>query len=123
MAKKSAVKVRELQIVYAYDQESDPNDYLFQDPDYKEEDQARLDAFNSGDWHMLGILVRAELVVNGVPQTIQSPGLWAIESDSGNDYLNEVAGDEYEQLLEILSQLGVKPSQVPPVQDAEIVEE
>jgi hypothetical protein len=115
MTKKSGVQVQKLQIVHARDDHSDPRDYLFQDPDYKEEDQERLDAFNNGDWYMLGIFVRAELVVNGTIQTVQSPGLWAIESDSGEDYLNEVAGEEYEVLLGILKELGVKPSQVPPI--------
>lgn len=35
----------EIDIVVTYDEDAHPRDYLLQDPDYREQDQARLDAW------------------------------------------------------------------------------
>lgn len=84
------------------DTDSDPREYLFQDDAYRAEDQARLDAWLRGDWHFFGIQARAdiEIVENGTAtlHSITSPGLWAIESDSSDEYLAETYSNERAQL-------------------------
>lgn len=80
------------------DHNASPNDYLFQDPDYQAEDQARLDAFYEGDWRFVGVRAKAIIVIvrhnTATRYELASPGLWGIESDSEEDYFAEVLGDE-----------------------------
>lgn len=84
------------------DSDASPNDYLFQDPDYREQDQERLDSWRRGDWYFVGIQARAHVCIvrNGVGTTYEltSPGLWGIESDSDASYLQEVFADECDTL-------------------------
>jgi hypothetical protein len=85
------------------DNDASPHDYLFQDPDYQEEDQARLDAFNAGDWSFVGTQARADITVvrNGVgtSYTLTSAGLWGTESDSDASYFAEIYEEEKAQLI------------------------
>ena len=87
-----------------------PADYLFQDPDYREEDRARLAAFNRGEWRFIGIRARASiLIVSGGVGThydMTSAGLYGIESDSGREYLESVFEEERETLLADLQCMG-----------------
>ncbi len=72
-------------------------------PDSPEQDYARMEGYNRGDWGMIGIWAEAEVVLTGnTVQHIRSGGLWGIESDSDNDYLDQV---ECEQLAELREQL------------------
>lgn len=75
------------------------------------DDETRLDAFYEGAWHMMGIQASATFLIplNGhyVTQTVTSPGLWGIESDSDEDYLDQVFTDECVNLTEMLQMLGV----------------
>lgn len=61
-------------------------------------DAARLAAFKRGDWYMLGVRARAKVEISRPGYTtcyeITSPGLWNVESDSGEDYLAEIFKDE-----------------------------
>ncbi len=66
----------------------------------------RYRQYRNGDFNYLGIRAEAEIVVNGVCQTITSGGLWGIESDSDRTYLSAVEQDELEQLKSILESLG-----------------
>lgn len=75
-------------------------------------DYERYEKFNEGDWHFIGLRAKAEVQVslNGgkdwICQSIESPGLWAIESDSSLDYLQEVGIEELNQLRDILTCYG-----------------
>jgi hypothetical protein len=93
----------------------DPRDYLFQDEEYREEDQARLDAWKNDEWHGIGIRARADILIvrNGVgtTHTLTSAGLWGIESDSGEEYLSEVFEEEKAALREDIKALGSLPIQ------------
>lgn len=84
------------------DDDADPRDYLFQDEDYREADQERLDAFNRGEWYMVGVRARAKgfIVYNGTGTAVNldSAGVWGVESDSGDEYLNELY---HEQVIEL----------------------
>jgi hypothetical protein len=96
-----------------FDETATPDDYLFQDPDYQEQDQARLDAWNRDDWHFIGIQARAHVLLvrngTGTIYTLESPGLWGIENDSGEEYLAEVFAEECSTLRDDLKALGTLP--------------
>lgn len=65
---------------------------------YMDDDAARLAAYNRGDWRMIGIRARATVQVQRPGYTtlyeMESPGLWGVEDDSAEDYLNQVFEDE-----------------------------
>ena len=73
---------------------------------YTAEDYARMEALNAGQWSFVGIRAEAEIRVDGIIQHISSGGLWGIESDSDDSYLDEVANEELHQLKEQLRALG-----------------
>lgn len=81
---------------------------------FAEQQQAaeeRLAAFKAGDWTYIGVRARAALAVpigQGCSRlmTIESAGLWGIESDSDSAYLASVFADEQEQLKAELMTLG-----------------
>jgi hypothetical protein len=102
----------EIDMLTTFDQDANPLDYLFQDPDYRAEDQARLDAWRKGEWHFIGVRARATIKVpHGInPQCwitseLLSPGLWGIESDSGDEYFLQVCQEEREILIDMLASL------------------
>ena len=92
------------------DPDSSPADYLFQDEDYREQDQARLDAFHAGEWNMLGVRAVAHVQIvrdgHGTMFSIESPGVWGVESDSGDEYLNSLYEEEKAELMANLKTLG-----------------
>ncbi len=71
----------------------------------------RLKAFNEGAWHLIGVQAAATFLIphgdHFVAQTVKSPGLFGIESDSDDDYLDEVFAEECASLSQMLSALGV----------------
>lgn len=72
--------------------------------------QDRYDAWKRGDWNYVGVIARAHISLpigqgNSRLFTIDSAGLWGIESDAG-DYLSSVFEDEKAQLLSELKALG-----------------
>jgi len=92
-----------------------------QDPETSYLDQAefadRRAEYRRGDFDFVGVRLIAEIVIPGgyvdgrssfsITQTITTPGLWSIESDSGEDYFRSVADDEAETLREMLAELNV----------------
>jgi hypothetical protein len=79
---------------------------------YREQDQARLRAWRNGEWHFVGMRARATLKIpHGsnpvcwITTDLLSPGLWGIESDCGEHYLEEVYRDERDELLRMLASL------------------
>jgi hypothetical protein len=102
----------EIDMIETYDPESTPLDYLFQDPNYRQQDEARLAAWRNDEWHFVGIRAKATIKIpHGTnPQCwitaeLMSPGLWSIESDSGDAYLQEVYREERDILIEMLASL------------------
>jgi hypothetical protein len=88
------------------------------DPEYRREDEERIEAWRRDEWWYVGVYVEVDLVVAGTIQTIRTPGLWGIESDSDDAYFKEVTEQEYEELLGILETLGASKNQVPPLAEA-----
>ena len=81
-------------------------------PESVEQDYARCEAYNRGEWEMVGVYAVAEVVVNGTTQAVRSAGLWGVESDSGDAYFAEVGGEELAELSGILAELGFTPEQI-----------
>ncbi|WP_306049218.1 hypothetical protein [Oceaniradius stylonematis] len=97
----------QFEMITPNDEHGDPTDYLFQDDAYREEDQARLDAYRAGEWQMIGVRARAHCMIvrNGVGtlMTLDSAGLWGTESDSDPDYLQSIYEEEKGELLATLA--------------------
>jgi len=88
-----------------------------EDPDTSHLDQDefadRREALQRGDFSFVGVRAEAEVVIEGVVQTLTSGALWGIESDSGEEYIEGVALEEYDGLRDILKAVGVSTSEVP----------
>jgi hypothetical protein len=48
----------EFEMATTYDPTTHPHDYLFQHPDYREQDEARLKAWLNDDWYFLAAAPR-----------------------------------------------------------------
>jgi len=78
---------------------------------YVRQDYERMESANRGDWCMLGIQAEAEFFISTrditrVAGHVRSCGLWGIESDSDDSYLESVEKDELADLRSQLKTLG-----------------
>ncbi len=77
---------------------------------YKAQNAERLAAYNRGEWHMIGIravaIVWVERVNYRTSYEITSPGIWGIESDSGEEYLRDTFDNECDVLREDIKYFG-----------------
>ena len=69
------------------------------------EDHAQYSTYGDS-WHMVGVRAVAKIVVRGAIITVQTPGLWGVESDSAEEYFDEIALGECDHLREILLEMG-----------------
>lgn len=83
------------------------------DTSYLEQDgfEDRRAMFQRGEFEFVGVRAEIQLQIpyghDFIIKTIESPGLWGVESDSGEAYLREVFQEECEVLADILAELGV----------------
>jgi hypothetical protein len=66
------------------------------DADYIEEDYKRAEAYNRGEWCMMGVCVDIHVKTKtnwAVPPVVGRASVWGIESDSEPSYFDEVAND------------------------------
>lgn len=75
------------------------------------EDHARHRA-HGDSWHMVGVRAVAEVVVRGAIITVQTPGIWGIESDSDEEYFEAVALDECDYLRELLLEMDFSEAEI-----------
>jgi hypothetical protein len=87
-------------------------DIYDENPDLSWVDKKRLESMDMGYWHFIGILAVAEIRINGISETISSPGLWNIESDSDESDLNEIYQDQKDELAAMLRELGFSDAQL-----------
>lgn len=91
------------------DPDSDPSDKLFNAPGEETEDLARQNVFLREEWWYVGVIARATIAVpygkDFITMTIDSPGLWGVESDSGEDYIAQIFAEERATLVEMLNSL------------------
>ena len=107
--KRSAVELDSILVLVLPDDDPDTSFLDQGDP----EDQDRKEAYRRGDFSFVGVRAEAKIIVDGISQTITSGGLWGVESDAGDAYILEVAGEEYVDLRRILKTLGVPTSELP----------
>lgn len=105
--KRSLVELQSIRVLVLPDEDPDTS-FLDQD-----EFEDRKEAFRRGDFSFVGVRAEAEIVVDGITQTITSGGLWGVESDAGDRYILEVGHEEYNDLRKILKTLGVPTSELP----------
>lgn len=79
---------------------------------YGRQDYDRMEDYNRGGWCFVGVRAVATVYVNNVRQELSSGGLWGIESDSGNEYFAQVAGEQIAELREVLESLGFAKSAI-----------
>lgn len=84
--------------------------------EYCRQDYKRMEALNAGEWHYIGVMVEARVsysIGNGTRRLewFESGGLWGIESDSGEEYLAEVAQEQIQDLREHLNAFNVDTSE------------
>lgn len=116
---KAPMKVDSVRVVWKADDSPDLS-YLEQYKDstdeeevkYAKRDAERLKAYYDGDWHMLGCYAVATVSYPAGQgsrriERFQSGGLWGIESDSDQSYLDSVAADEISDLREHLKHFGI----------------
>jgi hypothetical protein len=101
---------------YDYDGDIEPTPWT---PSEGEEVRLRMEerkaAFERGEWWMTGVRAAAKLRwydeahPDGyyLTHTISSPGLWGVESDAGEEYLDEIYRQELSTLREILNAMGL----------------
>jgi len=107
--RRAAPRVDSIRVRVMHDEDPDTS-YLDQDdPNFSD----RREAFQRGDFSFVGVRAEAEVVIEGVVQTLTSGGLWGIESDSDKEYIEDVALEEYDSLRDILKSVGVATAQVP----------
>ena len=111
--KRAAPTVQVIRVRVMHDEDPDTS-YLDQD-----EFADRRAEFERGDFTFVGVRAEADVVVEGVLQTLTSGGLYGIESDS-REYIEEVGVEEYNDLRKILTTIGVSTAQVP-VGDREMI--
>lgn len=90
----------------AYDDVADPSERA----GYRRADLARLTAYYQGHWHMIGIRAVATIWVQRdnyrTNYEITSPGLYGIESDSEESYLQSVYKEECSVLQSDIAAMG-----------------
>ena len=118
--KRTAPKVQSIRVRVMPDEDPDTSHFDSGDPEYKDQDEDRREQYERGDFSFVGVRAEAEVVIEGVVQTLTSGALWGIESDSGEEYIEGVALEEYDGLRDILKAVGVSTSEVP-VGDREMI--
>lgn len=105
--KRVAPTVESVHVLVLVDDEADIS-YLDQD-----EFDDRREAYQRGEFHFVGVRAEADVVIEGTVQTLVSGGLWGVESDSGDEYIEEIADQEYNELRKVLTSVGVSTSELP----------
>jgi hypothetical protein len=99
-----ATTLRSVEVVIVPD--ADPDASYIEQPMFAD----RLEAYRRGDFGFVGVRAVAEILIGGVmvTETITSPGLWGIEDDSGDEYLEQIGEEEKVTLRAMLEELGVE---------------
>ena len=82
-----------------------------QEAKWRQQDKDRLESYGRTWWH-IGVKAEAIIYVEGVRQIITSGGLWGIESDSNEKYIEEEKNTQIKELEEILLSLGFTKKQI-----------
>jgi hypothetical protein len=108
-ARRPPAELQAVRVIFEPDPEPDTS-YLEQD-----EFADRRAEHEQGEWHLVGCRAEAEVVIapETTVQTLRSGGLYGIESDSEQEYLDEVVHGEWSRLRDVLKTVGVPTDQLP----------
>lgn len=114
---KLKAKIEKVVIKQMYDSDADTS-YLDQD-EFKDRQQA----YERGDFFYIGISADATILTSydgksWLINTITSGGLWGIESDSNESYLESVRMEEENELKDILLAFGFSQEEITGALDA-----
>jgi hypothetical protein len=84
---------------------------------YGKQDFERMESLNNGNWFFMGIETIAEVHTsqdgkNWLINTLSSGGLWGIESDSDNSYIEEVNNEQINELKTVLKEYGFSTKEI-----------
>jgi len=101
-----------------FEEDPDPDvSYLEQD-----EFEERLAAFKRDEFNFVGLRVEAEVLIAETVQLLTSPGLAGIESDTDEEGLDQMIGDEWSALRAVLKTVGVPTEKLPLAVEREWIE-
>lgn len=116
--KRPTPQLHGIKVLVLPDEEADDSHLDPHDPEWAD----RYEAYQRDEFSFVGVRAEAQVVLGGIIQTLTSGGLWGIESDSGKEYIAEVAGEEWHELRKILVDIGVPTSQLPAKLDPKWIE-
>ena len=80
-------------------------------PEYAEQQYKRMIELEHGHFSFIGIIAEANILIpqgdHFICQKLSSGGLWGIENDSADSYINEEEDNQLDELKEVLSSLNV----------------
>ena len=114
--RKPPAELRSVRVIFEADPEPDTS-YLEQD-----EFEDRLEAYKRGEFSFIGARAEAEVIIEETTQTLRSGGLYGIESDSEDEYIDEIAAQEWAALRAVLKTVGVSTEQLPLAVNREWIE-
>ena len=107
------VRASDIRRIAEYDQHPDLS-YLEPDADpvHAAANAERLQAYGRGEWHFIAIRAQAKFMIPmgeqaAVIQSVESPGLYGIESDSSPEHRDEIFKAEKANLCAMLRQMNV----------------
>lgn len=80
--------------------------------EYGELDYERMMAYKMGHWYMVHVAAKVTVKIpfgdGYILHTVESPGLWGVESDSDDDYVHEIFKEESRTLEQMLTKMGME---------------
>jgi len=108
--------LRAVRVIFEPDQNPDAS-YLHQ-----EEFGERRVSYENAEFDFVTLRVEASVLIEGTEQTLTSPGVPGIESDSEEDILDELISGEWTTLRGVLKKVGVPTDKLPLEVEREWVE-
>ena len=87
-------------------------------PEYAQEEYKRMMEFENGQLGMLGVMAKAEVHIpignkNFKIEEITSGGIWGVATDSGLEFMADMAKEQVEDLIANLKSFGIKKFDIP----------
>ena len=105
--------------LYDYDSDIEPEPW---DPSEGDEVRQRMEerkrAYEFGGWHMIGVRAAATTLwldddnIGVVGPNITTPGIWGVESDAGEEYLDKLYREELGTLIDMLKAMGFSDADI-----------
>lgn len=90
-------------------------DFLSGDEEYRTQDEERFKAWQHGEFAYIGIRAVAYITIQrgsyGIRHILRSAGIWGIESDSEESYLQDEYLNQIEELKSDIEALGLLPKE------------